>query len=98
MGGKRTRPAAATFPNPGGDEKLVVRAGEQDHDGHPGKRQRIQERTDSSRWRMRDDEGRMTWHYLETDEELKTWPQSYADKYYLGLPLVGISYSPSPLQ
>jgi hypothetical protein len=52
------------------------------------KRSRIEERTDYSRWRMRDDDSRHTWHYLEDDEEAKKWPQTYADKYYLGLPLV----------
>ncbi|PGH07301.1 lanosterol synthase [Blastomyces parvus] len=44
------------------------------------------ETTDYSRWRLRDDRGRQTWHYLKTDEELKAWPQSIADKYHLGLP------------
>ncbi len=37
---------------------------------------------------MRNDDGRQTWHYLEDDEKAKEWPQSYADKWYLGLPLV----------
>ena len=45
--------------------------------------------TDLRRWRLLDDRGRQTWHYLETDEEVKEWPQSTADKYFLGLPLVG---------
>ncbi|EGC47128.1 oxidosqualene:lanosterol cyclase [Histoplasma capsulatum var. duboisii H88] len=44
------------------------------------------EKTDYSRWRLRDDRGRQTWHYLKTDEELKAWPQTVADKYFLGLP------------
>jgi lanosterol synthase len=52
------------------------------------KRPRIAEKTDPTRWRMRDDESRHTWHYLESDEAIKEWPQSYADKYFLGLPLV----------
>jgi len=39
---------------------------------------------------MRDDQSRQTWHYLEDDEAAKQWPQSYADKYFLGLPLVSI--------
>ncbi|KAK4185170.1 terpenoid cyclases/protein prenyltransferase alpha-alpha toroid [Podospora australis] len=46
---------------------------------------KIQERTDFSRWRMRDDQSRHTWQYLEDDEEAKKWPQSFADKYFLGL-------------
>ena len=51
------------------------------------KRPKIRETTDHGRWRMRDDEGRHTWHYLEDDEAAKEWPQTYADKWYLGLPL-----------
>jgi lanosterol synthase len=45
-------------------------------------------RTDYARWRLLDDRGRQTWHYLKTDKELKEWPQSIADKYHLGLPTV----------
>lgn len=44
-------------------------------------------KTDISRWRMKDDESRHTWHYI-SEEEAKEWKQSYADKYYLGLDLV----------
>ncbi|KAH8430406.1 terpene cyclase/mutase family protein [Aspergillus melleus] len=44
-------------------------------------------KTDYSRWRLLDDRGRQTWHYLESDEENEQWPQSIADKYFLGLPL-----------
>jgi len=55
---------------------------------HAAKRPRIEDRTDYSRWRMRDDESRQTWHYLEDDEAAKEWPQTHADKYFLGLPLV----------
>ncbi|KAF2203923.1 terpene synthase [Delitschia confertaspora ATCC 74209] len=43
------------------------------------------EKTDYSRWRLRDDHGTHTWHYLETDEEIKAWPQTTADKYFLGM-------------
>lgn len=43
---------------------------------------------DKTRWRMKDDRGRHTWHYLKTDEEARAWPQSVADKYYLGLDVV----------
>jgi len=52
------------------------------------KRTKLGHKTDISRWRMRDDGGRQTWHYLEDDDTVKQWPQSYADKWYLGLPLV----------
>ncbi|KAM7204701.1 lanosterol synthase [Naviculisporaceae sp. PSN 640] len=61
--------------------------GNGDANGHTAKRPRIEERTDYSRWRMRDDESRHTWHYLEDDNEAKQWTQTLADKYFLGLPL-----------
>lgn len=48
----------------------------------------LEDKTDYTRWRCRDDDGCLTWHYLADDEAAKEWPQSYADKYYLGLPLV----------
>jgi lanosterol synthase len=52
------------------------------------KKPTLSERTDHSRWRLLDERGRQTWHYLEDDEDAREWPQSTADKYYLGLPLV----------
>ena len=51
----------------------------------------VSTRTDYSRWRLRDIKGRQTWHYLETDEAMKDWPQSTVDKYFLGLPTVRCS-------
>ena len=48
----------------------------------------VDAKTDHSRWRLRDDRGRQTWHYLEDDGELKQWPQSVADKHFLGLDTV----------
>ncbi|KAF8472029.1 terpenoid cyclases/protein prenyltransferase alpha-alpha toroid [Kalaharituber pfeilii] len=42
-------------------------------------------KTDYARWRMKSDHGRQTWHYLQTEEEMKEWPQTIADKHYLGL-------------
>lgn len=56
------------------------------------KRPKLLEKTDYSRWRMLDEKGRQTWHYLEDDKESKEWPQSYADKYFLGLPIVCLFY------
>ena len=53
-------------------------------------RPHLETKTDPTRWRCRDDEGRLTWHYLADDEAAKEWPQTYADKYYLGLPLVRV--------
>jgi len=46
------------------------------------------EKTDYSRWRLKDDRGCQTWHYLTSDEDIKAWPQSTADKYFLGLDTV----------
>ncbi|KAI0202488.1 oxidosqualene:lanosterol cyclase [Astrocystis sublimbata] len=43
------------------------------------------EKTDYSRWRLFDDQGRQSWRYLESDEEMKKWPQTVYDKHYLGL-------------
>ncbi|KAL2825897.1 terpenoid cyclases/protein prenyltransferase alpha-alpha toroid [Aspergillus cavernicola] len=57
-------------------------------------------KTDYSRWRLLDDDGRQTWHYLESDEEIKEWPQSVADKHFLGLPtgLPELPKAKTPLQ
>jgi hypothetical protein len=46
------------------------------------------EKTDYSRWRLVDNDGRLTWCYLESDEENKKWPQTIYDKHHLGLPTV----------
>ena len=54
-------------------------------------------KTDYSRWRLLDDRGRQTWHYLENDEENEKWPQTVTDKYFLGLPTV-LKKSPKPIQ
>ena len=48
----------------------------------------LDEKTDYSRWRLLDERGRQTWHYLEDDEQAKEWPQSVADKYHLGMSIV----------
>ncbi|CAG8636160.1 24933_t:CDS:10, partial [Racocetra persica] len=42
-------------------------------------------RTDLSRWRLKVDRGRQTWHYLDEDE-IKNCPQSFIEKYWIGLP------------
>jgi lanosterol synthase len=55
------------------------------------------EKTDHTRWRLRDVRGCQTWHYLETDEEVKAWPQSKADKYFLNLGTVRLYRSAYPL-
>jgi hypothetical protein len=48
----------------------------------------LRSRTDYTRWRLLDERGRHTWHYLKDDEATRNWPQSIADKYFLGLPTV----------
>lgn len=48
----------------------------------------VDQKTDHTRWRLRNDDGRQTWHYLESDEELKAWPMTAADKYFLGMDTV----------
>ena len=48
----------------------------------------VDEATDADRWRLRDDNGRQTWHYLGTAAEAESWPQTLADRHHLGLPLV----------
>lgn len=46
--------------------------------------------SDLSRWRLKVEHGAQTWHYLETDEELKEWPQTKTDKYSIGVPFVSV--------
>jgi lanosterol synthase len=41
--------------------------------------------TDLLHWRLKVDQGRQTWHYLETEKERNEWPQSVIDKYWLGI-------------
>jgi lanosterol synthase len=43
--------------------------------------------TDRTRWRLRVDQGKQTWHYL-SEEEIKANPQTNTDKYWLNLKLV----------
>jgi lanosterol synthase len=56
------------------------------------------DKTDYSRWRMLDEDGKHTWHYLDDDGVARKWPQTLADKYYLGLPLVSPPYAINFLQ
>jgi lanosterol synthase len=52
-------------------------------------------KTELTRWRLRDDRGRQTWHYLQSDKEVKEWPLTTADKFHMGLDTVShLSYSP----
>ncbi|KAL8786046.1 MAG: hypothetical protein Q9213_003029 [Squamulea squamosa] len=54
-----------------------------------------QQRTDPNKWRLLDERGRQTWHYLQSDEAVKAWPQSVADRYFLGLS-TGLPSLPKP--
>ena len=69
--------------------------------GHGGVEAKVKgkagdEKTDRTRWRLEDDRGCQIWHYLESDEEVAKWPQSVADKWYLGMETVGSPLSASP--
>jgi lanosterol synthase len=75
-------------PKPGEKRPIEIEAEEIDSP----KRPKLQERTDYSRWRLLDERGRQTWHYLEDDEDGEEWPQSTADKYFLGLPTVRTAF------
>ncbi|KAI8820421.1 terpenoid cyclases/protein prenyltransferase alpha-alpha toroid [Fimicolochytrium jonesii] len=41
--------------------------------------------TDLTRWRLRSEDGRQTWHYLEDERAASAWPQTHADRYWLDL-------------
>ncbi len=41
-------------------------------------------KTDYSRWRLLNEDGRHTWHYLTDDEDMSEWPQTAYDQYFLG--------------
>lgn len=80
----------ATATTTGRDSGVAPQSRKRSSDTELGfpKKPRIESKTDLARWRMKDDDSRHTWHYLEDDEAVKAWPQSYAEKYYLNLPLV----------
>lgn len=59
--------------------------------GHLTKDAAGDDKTDYARWRLHDNDGRLTWRYLESDEENEKWPQTFYDKYNLGLPTVSDS-------
>ncbi|KAI9802321.1 MAG: Lanosterol synthase (Oxidosqualene--lanosterol cyclase) [Piccolia ochrophora] len=52
-------------------------------------------KTDYSKWRLLDERGRHTWHYLTSDEEVKVWPQALTDRFHLGLD-TGLPDLPAP--
>ena len=57
------------------------------------------QKTDTARWRMRDERGQQIWQYISS-EEAERWPQSTAEKYHLGLPtgLPTLPTAKTPLQ
>ncbi|RYO73768.1 hypothetical protein DL766_004874 [Monosporascus sp. MC13-8B] len=73
------------FAQPNDNGAARKRASGDDLSSTETKRPKLEDRTDRTRWRMLDEKGRHTWHYLEDDEAAEKWPQSIADKYYLGL-------------
>jgi hypothetical protein len=78
-----------------GNAKSRKRASDDSADSFP-KRPKVGGKTDLTRWRMKDDESRHTWHYLEDDKAAEEWPQSYAEKWYLNLPMVRLSTASRP--
>lgn len=79
--------------NANGSSELKKRKTDTDIAPLESKQRKVREETDVTRWRCMDDDGRLTWHYLEDEEDAKEWPQSYADKWYLGLDLVSSGHT-----
>ncbi|CAG9944418.1 unnamed protein product [Clonostachys rosea f. rosea IK726] len=69
------------------EEAPLLRKRGADDQHAPPKRPKLEAKTDITRWRLKDDDSRHTWHYLEDEKAASEWPQSYAEKYYLNLPL-----------
>jgi hypothetical protein len=46
------------------------------------------QKTDRNLWRLNDDDSRHTWHLLPDEDAARDWPQTYAEKWFLDLPLV----------
>lgn len=47
--------------------------------------QRIQSMTDLAGWRLKVEDGRQTWEYLESEKKRQEHPQTFGDKYWLGV-------------
>jgi lanosterol synthase len=87
----QTRKAALNAVNGSvvnGTAKSSARFPEKKLNGYAHHVELLDQKTDYSRWRLLDEQGRHTWHYLTTEEQVKAWPQTTADKYHLGLPTV----------
>lgn len=74
--------------NGGHQTPLIPQSGDEIYDQSNNTGPKLRKTTDRTRWRMRDIGGVHTWQYLEDDEAAKKWPQSIADKWYLGMPTV----------
>lgn len=95
--GATKSPAVADDYSPGHTNSKTPRAKKRKSDAtleDSVKRPKIQDKTDKTRWRCHDDNGALTWRYLEDDDAAEKWPQSYAEKWYLGFDLVS-AYPPS---
>ncbi|PNP57105.1 hypothetical protein THARTR1_02947 [Trichoderma harzianum] len=81
-----------------GSAKSRKRASD-DSDSFP-KRPKLEAKTDLTRWRVKDDDSRHTWHYLTDDKAAAEWPQSYAEKWILNLPtdLPALPKAETPLE
>ncbi|ETS80174.1 hypothetical protein PFICI_07703 [Pestalotiopsis fici W106-1] len=91
----RSKASGAAVGTANGNSDIKKRKTESDIAPVESKQPKVRENTDITRWRCMDEDGRLTWHYLEDDEEAKEWPQSFADKWYLGLDL-GLPDLPKP--
>lgn len=54
------------------------------------KKPRIGDKTDFTRWRVKDNDSCHTWHYLDNDKAAEEWSQTHAEKYFLNLPTVSL--------
>ncbi|KAI8711754.1 Terpene cyclase/mutase family member [Fusarium sp. LHS14.1] len=45
------------------------------------------QKTDRKLWRLSDDDSRHTWHLLPDEDAARDWPQTYAEKWFLDLPM-----------
>ncbi|KAK5071511.1 Lanosterol synthase erg7A [Lithohypha guttulata] len=54
--------------------------------GHAQSSAANEQKMDYSKWRIKDENGRHTWHYLDSEEQIRQWPQDVSTKYFLGLP------------
>lgn len=84
----RSKSNGAATGTPNGNSRVRKRKSDDQLAPVESKQPKVREDTDITRWRCLDEDGRLTWRYLEDDEAAKAWPQSYADKWYLGLDLV----------